>query len=688
MFVGMALFVAFGCGESEIRSERPPNRDTGEADADSDMDTDSDADSDTDTDSDSDTDADSDLDGDADTDADTDSDVDADSDADADSDTDSDMDTDSDVDSPEDSEIIIDTEPGVEEVTVHGQGGEGFDVTNPPDGPVSDGVGLDDDGALVIDHTNLSKLNLIWVSNTETDMVSKVNTITREELGRYRVGAPDPSRTSVGSDGSAYVGSRNGGGITKVSSAGENCPDTNGDGVITTSTGPLDVLEWGEDDCVLWFTDLNPYQPEEDDPMIRGVAVQANPGKTIIEEVADGDPIITHIPAKEFVWVGGTEAQKLYKLDGDTGEVLIDMPAPVPVYGLALDGRDKISSDGVTSGPYLWISGGYRGDNIGHVDTSRCVDSDSCVSEPFCEVECSPTDCKSTCDKAIVGRYILDPVNTYGITVDCKQRIWTGGHSLHGGADIKRYDPFAPEDQRLREVPATPAAHGIAADAVGFVWGAHKGDEGVYKVDAETLESIELSPISSKGMGVDGRGMIWVIPVDGTSQLHTIEPTDDLSGTDTITLAAVTVAGNPYMYSDMTGQQLRLASNEPGYYRQIYGPCQEGLVDKTLWQSIEWETELPNETHVLISFRVGETLEELSAASWITTVASVGNEAGVKDLEAILGDELPEYLEIEVKLFMDPEKPTGTGCFTDTSASPKVRKLIVTRRCLIPIIVT
>ena len=28
-------------------------------------------------------------------------------------------------------------------------------------------------------------------------------------------------------------------------------------------------------------------------------------------------------------------------------------------------------------------------------------------------------------DNAIVGRYILDPVNTYGITVDCKQRIWT-----------------------------------------------------------------------------------------------------------------------------------------------------------------------------------------------------------------------------------------------------------------------
>jgi hypothetical protein len=411
--------------------------------------------------------------------------------------------------------------------------------------------------------------------------------------------------------------------------------------------------------------------------------VQSQPGKVVVEEVADGDPIVTYVPPEEYVWVGGTQAQKLYKLDGETGEVLIDIPAPIQVYGLALDGRDRISSDGANSGPYLWISGGHKGHDIAHIDTSRCIDNLSCMSNPVCQVTCSAIDCKSTCDNAIQTHYLLEPANTYGITVDCKQRIWTGGHSELGEADIKRSDPFAPEDQRLSEAPNTITTHGIAADAVGFIWGANKNDELVYKVNWETLESVILD-VPSKGLGVDGNGLVWSIPNDGSDELHIIEPTDDLSGTDTINMAAVTVDGNPYMYSDMTGQQLKLATNDPGYYRQVFGPCGDGDAEaETIWKSIEWEVELLPGTHVIVNFRVSDTRAGLASSDWITTVISADNLTGSRNIEAFMTDlGTSAYVEIEVQLFPELEEPTDDACYSDSGISPRVKKLGVARVCI------
>ena len=42
------------------------------------------------------------------------------------------------------------------------------------------------------------------------------------------------------------------GSFTKITGDPEKCIDRNGDGVVRTSQGPNDVLEWGEDDCVEW----------------------------------------------------------------------------------------------------------------------------------------------------------------------------------------------------------------------------------------------------------------------------------------------------------------------------------------------------------------------------------------------------------------------------------------------------
>ena len=151
----------------------------------------------------------------------------------------------------------------------------------------SDRVAVDGDGALVLDPLAGTVGELIWIANTAEGTVSKIDTVSYAELGRYEIPAVDwnikpdengPSRTSVDSEGSVYAGARFGNGITKVSAAGEDCPDTNGDGAVTTSAGANDVLAAGEDDCVLWTTNIGGDA--------RGVAVQETPTQIIVDGLA------------------------------------------------------------------------------------------------------------------------------------------------------------------------------------------------------------------------------------------------------------------------------------------------------------------------------------------------------------------------------------------------------------------
>src|SRR5690606_31400693 len=53
------------------------------------------------------------------------------------------------------------------------------------------------------------------------------------------------------------VVNRAGGSVVKIAAVEDRCVDANGNGVIETSTGPGDVREWGQDECVLWQTELH-----------------------------------------------------------------------------------------------------------------------------------------------------------------------------------------------------------------------------------------------------------------------------------------------------------------------------------------------------------------------------------------------------------------------------------------------
>ncbi|MBI4702201.1 MAG: hypothetical protein HY744_13820 [Deltaproteobacteria bacterium] len=499
--------------------------------------------------------------------------------------------------------------------------GAGTEQPFDPEKKESENVGLDEGGALVLDQSKSDIPGIIWISNTGQNTVSKIDTTTFQELGRYRIGTGDPSRTSVNSQGDVFVGCRGGQSLTKISSAGKDCPDTNKDGQITTSSGPNDILAWGQDDCVLWDV------PVPNPPLVRGVAAQdvmAQPD----------DPDVSQM--NHYVWVGGTSHKTAYKLDGNDGKLLIQTAAPTCIYGLALDGKGM-----------LWMSGNVCGAEFGRIDTTKCVDQASCDSFPVCDSTCNEGGCSANCDGAVKERISI-PHGVYGITVDFKQRVWVGG------SGIKRYDPAAPAAQRYKVIGDVPFVHGIAADSKGSVWGAAY-TSGIVRVNGDTLEKVMVGVPNAKGMAVDKDGKIWGVAYG--SEAHVVVPGQGGLGDFATIPNAVTGLVGCYTYSDMTGQQLSLALNKPGYYREVFDGCADGA---TGWQELFWDVELEAKTAVRFRARTAATAPELEGAKWVTVANIPSDESPASLGQAFANAGIPtqRLLEVEVRLegWLDVDK--------------------------------
>jgi streptogramin lyase len=176
-------------------------------------------------------------------------------------------------------------------------------------------------------------LPFIWVPNSNEGTVSKVDTVTGKELGRYRTGPTsngNPSRTTVDLQGSCWVGNRDTGTVVKIglSEAGLY-NDTNGDGFMNTSmdlngdgnvTG-AEILPWGQDECVLFEVLLGNSGSGP-----RGLAIDA----------------ANNLWAGTYTLSGGNN---FYHIGGDNGTIFdtIDIH-PRRSYGALIDGNGNIWS--------------------------------------------------------------------------------------------------------------------------------------------------------------------------------------------------------------------------------------------------------------------------------------------------------------------------------------------------------
>ena len=363
------------------------------------------------------------------------------------------------------------------------------------------------------------EFSYIWISNSSQGTVSKINTRTLVEEGRYTSGPPgaqDPSRTSVNLDGDVAVVNRQGG-ITKIWAIPARCQDKNNDNVITTSTGPNDVLPWGQDECVAWNTPLLPAS--------RPVAWTT--GDKVGEDEC-GAPIFENPKVWATAPTGGGSSTVVYLLNGDTGAIenQITVPAGAGLggcYGGAVDPNND-----------FWCVV-YSGGPLVHV---RIVDL---------TYEIIP----------------LPNPSAYGFTVDSKGRSWVGGWS----GIIQRYDPMTQQWTQVTVPPTyTSLTRGMMEDQNGHIWGAalYDASQGIVRIDTDTASFVEVidatklpGVLTPTGASVDVDGIVWMV-----------DQSKDGGGAwvyDPTTQAVQWVGGlvGPYTYSDMTGWALKNVAGGP-----------------------------------------------------------------------------------------------------------------------------
>ena len=359
--------------------------------------------------------------------------------------------------------------------------------------------------------------SVIWIANSPEGTVSKIDTKTREELGRFFTGPAegddDPSRTSVNLRGNVAATNR-AGSIAKIAAAEADCVDENGDGVITTSTGPNDVLAWGEDECVLWWQEL----PHDDDN-------RHGPRPT----AWDADMNDPCVDTNARLWVGWYDfpenTGRFRRLAGATGETLDETEVP---------DWDSIG-DQTDYGPYggavdregdFWVSGRSPG--------------------PLIEIDHATLD---------IRRFeVPEGTSPYGIAMDANGHPWmagTDGNFVH----------FDPDAEAFDVIDAGSRLRGLMVDANGFAWAAANDPCGAVQLDVNTHElvnaAIELPGCDDPvGVSIDSDGFVW-LPDRGADVAYKVEPTGYASEVTVTPLIA------PYTYSDMTGFGLGLVTNPP-----------------------------------------------------------------------------------------------------------------------------
>jgi len=332
----------------------------------------------------------------------------------------------------------------------------------------------------------------LWASNAGQGTISKIDTETVTEVGRFITrpdGVGDPSRTSVSQSGHVAVANRSGG-VTKIYADVSFCQDTNGTPGIQTSNSNA-YLAWGEEECVAWHTPFN-YESQRPVAWAQGTLNEAT--CTFVDE---------------RLWTAGRIGNQfdVLLLDGDTGAVIDSVSIAglqndfFGLYGGAVDGDGN-----------FWAS------TLGSGNRLVRVDADTMDYEVW---------------NTPVGPH------WYGMTVDDQNQVWICSEQAG------RFD-YATETFMTASVGGYTGCMAERGDD-GLLWMSTSGG-GIIGVNRETLAVDASWPVpGSYGMSIDFYGYVWT--VENGNAAHRVDP---LTGAVT-SYNGLTGA---YTYSDMTGYAL------------------------------------------------------------------------------------------------------------------------------------
>ena len=489
-------------------------------------------------------------------------------------------------------------------------------------------VGVEHD--TVNDQLQLSKehvtLPFIWIPNNQ-GTVSKVNTETGEELGRYWV-SPDPdhpyfpgktaspSRTTVDLQGNCWVGCRDAGTVVKIGLfEGGIWDDRNGDGVCQTSQdenndGNIsddELLPWGEDECVLFEVNLfqgytgthvpgtypGPYDIEHWRTSPRGLAIDAD--NNLWAGTCPGTPAyLTSYPCT------------YYYIDGETGDIKKqELMSGHAAYGAVID------ENGI-----LWSS--HRPTGTGVIPFLVRFDPSTLAQE----------------------RIYLQNRLTYGLGLDYLGQLFVSGWSyneLHR-VNINRLSGTSFPQSSLGEwTKGGPSSvRGVACTGDNDVWLASSGSNKAYRYDNNgNLKTSIYVGIVPTGVAIDAAGKVWVCN-DGDEFIKRIDP-----ATNAIDLEKEIIGSNGhYSYSDMTGIMARTITTRIGTWTVNFNSEEAD----TPWGTISWNSLESEGTPIIIKVRSSN--DQTSWSSWE---------------EAFNGDQLSstpdgQYLQIETTLQTDEDE--------------------------------
>jgi streptogramin lyase len=137
------------------------------------------------------------------------------------------------------------------------------------------------------------------------------------------------------------------------------------------------------------------------------------------------------------------------------------------------------------------------------------------------------------------------------MTVDAEGRVWFANYMGHGGISV-----FDPATEQWKVIPGTTGNmfRSVAADDQGNIWVSNNGGAlgcGLIQIDANseiitTFHTFDPCGVPV-GVGLDGKGMLWMIDYNGWT--WRMDPL-------TLEKLQLPVAGEHYTYSDFTGSGL------------------------------------------------------------------------------------------------------------------------------------
>ena len=205
------------------------------------------------------------------------------------------------------------------------------------------------------------------------------------------------------------------------------------------------------------------------------------------------------------------------------------------------------------------------------------------------------------------------------------------------------------------------------------------GSFGVWRLDADNPTNRHQIARNAANQWVRGWGVAiaaddraWIIG-RWENSAWVIEPGAALNA-NAITRTAFTVR-NPYTYSDMTGQQLRLAATPRGTYVMSFNGCGDG----TRWENLTFDVDTPPDTSIAFRVRTADSMVALSSATWhgVGVVPSGASPLAVGSVLDAAGVTHGDFAQVEVALessILDPSM----------FATPRVRSVQLNHFCQTP----